>query len=176
MYDDDNLKRHPLPLHVAALIAGQGGFKDGELITHDWLNTQLEISKPQGAISAEEWDAYGWKRMSLIEALKKQLLEKYGRVLNSETGEGYRLLPREQHVQYVVLSLDREWSRTTTRGLEILVHTETNDFTPTKRAEYSDAHARLTRLAHKTGIDIDALKSKCLPNPESDKKPKGKKP
>lgn len=91
---------------AAELFAGKYSF--GALIPHDELLAALNLPKPTGRITVEEYEAWRLSVLAQQDALAAFLLEERNMLLVSVQGQGYRVCEPEKQTEH---ALDRGMKR-----------------------------------------------------------------
>lgn len=133
------------------------GFKQGDVVPHDWLEQHFGIDKlddDKPLLPAEYSERqFAWLRN--IEAFRSELLETHQIYLSSVHGEGYRIVPPTEQTALAQERFERDAKKSFRKAATVLKHVRLAELTESERKENLDAVARLAMLRgmHKTALE-----------------------
>ena len=124
------------------------GFKDGDIITHDWLQEHLGFERiDDGAmLTAQEHKERSFKWLQHVEAFKAEMLEHHRILLVSVHGEGYRVAPPAEQTGLAMAKFETEVKTSFRRAGTRIKHVRHEALTEDQRKENVDAIAKLSML------------------------------
>lgn len=141
-----------LPLHprwkqaVFDFLADK--FQDGDIVTHDWLETHLGFDRlaDDAVLTAQEHKERSFRWLQHIEAFKAELLEGHRVLLVSVHGEGYRVAPPAEQTALAMTKFASEVKMSFRRAGSRIKHIRFEALTDDQRKENVDAVAKLSML------------------------------
>jgi hypothetical protein len=124
------------------------GFREGDLVTHAWLEDHFGMAKlieDQPMLPAD-WGARQFEWLRNIEAFRTELLEEHQIFLSSVFGQGYRLVPPREQTAIAQDKFEREAKRSYRKAATTLKHVQVEKLTEVERRENLDAIARIAML------------------------------
>ncbi|AHB77599.1 MULTISPECIES: hypothetical protein [Pandoraea] len=124
------------------------GFKDGDILTHEWLESHFGMSAiaADEALTQAQFQERQFAWLQNIESFRAELLEKHQIHLASVYGEGYRITPAREQTAIAQERFDREATKAYRRAAETLKHVRLDQLSESERKENSDAIAKLAML------------------------------
>jgi hypothetical protein len=116
-------------------------FRDGDLVSHEWLKWALDLPEPQG--TAEEARQAQITRMNRTQDFMQRLLESRQIALESVTGQGYRIVPPNEQAGYAAEVASRHIDKGLRKGRNILSNTRVTQLTAEERRRHDDAAAKM---------------------------------
>ena len=115
-------------------------FKDGDLVSHDWLHMALDINdkaiKDNAFVVVER-----------MESLKAILLDGYQIALQNVRGKGYRLVPPHEQARYAADEASRYMAKGLKKADSLLTHTRQDALTTDERKRHTDTQVRIAALS-----------------------------
>lgn len=133
------------------------GFKEGDIISHAWLERHFEMA-PLDAdqpILQADWSTRQFAWLRNIEAFRSELLEKHQIFLGNVIGQGYRLVPPREQTSVAQDKFERDARKSYRKAATVLKNVRLNELSDSERKENIDAIARLAMLRgmHKTALE-----------------------
>ena len=119
------------------------GFKDGDMLSHSWLEFNLEMPQPRSLSDVRECQ---WIALSRVESFKMEMLTKHSICLANVYGEGYRVVPPAEQATYAMIKTVKEVSRALERGSNIINHTRLKDLDTDQIRRHSDAQNKMASM------------------------------
>lgn len=132
----------------AVVAIASDRFQYGDLITHDEMDSLIDVVKPAGQVNAKKWQEYQVKRMSSIESLKKDLLTQHNICLASDRGKGYLILQPKDQTKFAVSESDKEIRKSLSIAKRRLLNVDHQALDAEQRRENIDAIVRTAAIAH----------------------------
>lgn len=133
------------------------GFKEGDLVSHAWLEEHFGMQKldEDKPLLPADWNARQFEWLRNIEAFRTELLEEHQVFLSNVLGQGYRLVPPREQTAVAQEKFEREAKRSYRKAAATLKHVRVESLTEAERKENLDAIARIAMLRgmHKTALD-----------------------
>lgn len=83
--------------NVERAIVNDKRWSYGDLISHDELNELLHLPQPSACERADVYQDWQLRRLQQVDALRKHMLREHAMLLDTEVGEGLRIvIPAEQ--------------------------------------------------------------------------------
>lgn len=131
-------------VQIAVELFFEEGFKDGEIVSHDWLKTVLDIPTPE---SIADVTRVSFLTLSRVEELKATLLEKHNIFLASARGLGYVVVPPRAQAAMAsgkaITAIHKEMAA----ALSILRHTRTEELDASEAKRHTDVQVKMQALA-----------------------------
>lgn len=124
---------------VDALL--EDAFADGDLISHEWLRSNLGITK--SLINADPFIL-----LSRVEELKSVLLKDHGIALQNVRGQGYRIVPPAEQAEYAAKEASRYIQKGLLRAKDLLENTRTAALDSAERKRHTDTSLRMAALSN----------------------------
>jgi hypothetical protein len=115
-------------------------FKDGDLISHDWLRMALDINAR--AIKKNEFIL-----LERMEAFKTALLETHQIALQNVRGKGYRLVPPSEQARYAAEELAHYMKKGFKKADSLLTNTRCDQLSTDERRRHTDTQIRVAALS-----------------------------
>jgi DNA-binding winged helix-turn-helix (wHTH) protein len=116
------------------------GFRDGDLVSHDYLRHLLDIN--DAAVHRNEFVI-----LERMEALKTVLLEGHKIALQNVRGRGYRIVPPAEQARFAAEEAARLMSKGLRKSNRLLEHTRLDALDTDERKRHTDTQVRLAALA-----------------------------
>lgn len=130
---------------VASLI-DNGGHTYGSTITHDEMRQALDLPKPSGRLSADEYERWRLELMTQVDAFSEHLLVERAMCLKSVHGVGYLIVEPAKQTEFAVKKGRKKIRNELQRMASRLSFINYNALTIDQRRENADAVARLAFL------------------------------
>lgn len=117
----------------------QEGFKDGDLVSHDWLRWALAINDQ--AVKENEFVL-----LERMEAIKTALLKENKIALQNVRGKGYRVVPPSEQARYAAEEASRHIQKGVKRADDLLKHTRMDALDHEERRRHTDTETRMASL------------------------------
>lgn len=130
-------------IETAVSLFLQEEFKDGDVVSHEWLKTYLEIPDPE---SLDQVQRIQFLLLSRVEEFKKSLLEDHKIALESVRGIGYRIVPPNEQAAFAVTEAAKQIQKGIERGLSVLCHARLNEMDAESHKRHIDAQTRMSGL------------------------------
>lgn len=128
-------------------------FKDGDLISHEWLKWALDINQRD----MQENEFLLLERMELFKA---ELLTVHQVALQNVRGRGYRIVPPAEQARFAAEEAARYMKKGFRKADSLLTHTRRDVLSSDERKRHTDTEIRLASLkgmASKGRRDVFAL-------------------
>jgi hypothetical protein len=126
----------------------EAGFKEGDVITHEWLEAHFgmdALSDDEPLMLADYQERqFTWLRN--IESFRSELLEVHQIFLSSVHGEGYRIVPPYEQTGLAQEKFERDASKAYRKAANTLKNVRLVELTDAQRKENADAIAKLSML------------------------------
>jgi hypothetical protein len=124
------------------------GFKEGDVITHAWLEEhfgmkELDEDKPMKPADFQERQ-FEWLRN--MEAFRSELLQVHQIFLSSVHGEGYRIVPPREQTALAQEKFERDAGKAYRKAAVTLKNVRLCELTDDERKSNTDAIAKLAML------------------------------
>lgn len=116
------------------------GFKDGELVSHDWLAHALDL--PANASREAQFVI-----MERVEQFKEALLVGHKIYLVSERGRGYKVVPPSDQCFVAATHAMREIQRQFRKCRKVLKHTRTELLNADEARRHTDTEVKVAALS-----------------------------
>lgn len=126
-------------LEVAVTKYLERGYKDGDLISHDWLAWALDL--PTTADREAQFVI-----MDRVEQFKAALLVGHSVYIVSARGEGYRIVPPSDQAFVATTQAMREVRRQFRKCQRVLEHTRMSELTADESRRHLDAQVKVAAL------------------------------
>lgn len=147
-------KKEKWSVQIAVDLFFDEGFKDGDVVSHDWLKTVLDIPVPESIADVQR---VAFLTLSRVEELKVTLLEQHNIFLANSRGHGYVVVP--PRAQALIASgkalgaIHKELSS----ALGVLHHTRLEELSDIEAKRHTDVQVKMSALSGlvaKKGRDI----------------------
>lgn len=138
------------------------GFKDGDLISKDWLIFALQVPT-----KGEDVDKIMFMFMNRFIAFRDYLLLGRKIAIENVRGKGYRIVPPNEQAQLAADEALKLIRKGLTKGETIAANTRVNELTNDEAARHTDMQIKLAGLAQMMGRqkkDILGMAQKHLTN------------
>lgn len=115
-------------------------FKDGDIVSWDWLHMTLEIN--DAAMKANQFVL-----VERIEALKSALLEEYQIALQNVRGKGYRIIPPAEQALFAAQEASRYLAKGLKKADNLLENTRQEVLTTQEKKRHTDTQVRIAALS-----------------------------
>jgi len=120
------------------------GFKDGDMLSHEWIKYALNIPYPKSLDAAEEVQ---WILLQRVEAFKDFLLTERKIALKTIRGKGYWIVPPADQAQVAAEESMRAIRRGLEKGGKIMENTRLDGLDEQERRRHTDASIRLNGIS-----------------------------
>lgn len=120
------------------------GFRDGDLLSRDWLTYALDI--PPARTLKEAADIQ-WMTLNRVEAFKELMLVERKIALRTERGHGYRVLPPADQAEHAAREAMGLMLKGMEKGAKIMRNTRTELLTDTEKRRHTDTEIRLAGIS-----------------------------
>lgn len=131
---------------VASFLSS--GFNDGDMVSHEWLEFNLELPTPKTLKDVRDCQ---WIALSRVEALKSELLKRHNICLANVYGQGYRVVPPAEQGEYALRKTVKEVSKAIERGSNILNHTRLKDLSVDEMKKHTDIQVKMAAISEMAG-------------------------
>lgn len=128
-------------LESAVELFFQDGFKDGDLISNDWIAYAIDVPS-QRTLTQEEL----FERFSRIEALKSTLLQDHQVALQNVRGKGYRVVPPAEQARYAAEEAAKYMKKGLRKAEALLNNTRMDSLTDDQKRRHTDTVVRMAAL------------------------------
>lgn len=115
------------------------GFKDGDLVSHDFLKHLLEIN--ESALRHNEFVL-----LERMESLKTVLLEGHQIALQNVRGRGYRIVPPAEQARFAAEEASRLMAKGMKKASRLIENTRIDALDTDERKRHTDTQVRLAAL------------------------------
>lgn len=136
-------KVHPIWKDAASKVVEQ--FKEGDMISMDWLHRHFDIQKPE-VCSFDAFQKYQFELMAATDGFKNELLEVYQIAIANVRGEGYRILPPNQQTGYAEKKFLGDIGKSVRKAASILSNINFDRLDDKERKENADAKGRIAAI------------------------------
>lgn len=119
------------------------GFKDGDMLSRDWICHALDIPPIR---SLDDADRVQWLTLSRVEAFKDHLLTRRNIALRTARGQGYIVVPPSEQAEYAAREAMAMVQKGLQKGSKIMQHTRIDALTDDEKRRHTDAEVRLSGL------------------------------
>lgn len=139
------------------------GFKDGEVVSREWLLWALDIPAARSVAQVTEIQ---WMLMERIEQLKSVLLHEHQILLANVRGKGYLVVPPQDQAKYAVSVSLKEVRKALSKGRDMLENTRVSELSNHERQRHADAHVKLSAIGEMFGRQKRDIFKLFKPQPE----------
>lgn len=119
-------------------------FKDGDLLSRDWIAHALDIPPVRTLQDAERIQ---WMTLARVEAFKEYLLTERKVALRTARGQGYVVIPPSQQAEYAAREAMSLVHKGLQKGAKIMENTRMDSLTDSEKRRHTDAELRLSGLS-----------------------------
>lgn len=119
-------------------------FKDGDLLSRDWIAHALDIPPVRTLQDAERIQ---WMTLARVEAFKEYLLTERKVALRTARGQGYVVIPPSQQAEYAAREAMGLVQKGLRKGAKIMENTRLDALTDSQKRRHTDAELRLSGLS-----------------------------
>lgn len=116
------------------------GFKDGGLISHEWLDWALDMPAPA---TVAEYEKARWEERNRLKSFFTYLMEERCIVVANVWGEGYRIVPPDDQAGFAIHALTRAINKSLSKTQRILAHARFDEMSDEGARRHVDAQARV---------------------------------
>lgn len=116
------------------------GFKDGDLISHDWLHYALDVDSAEAAKEP-------FLILERVESFKNELLTTHHIALQSIRGKGYRIVPAAEQARFAAEQAAHYISKGLIKSQALLENTRREDLTTAELKRHTDTEVRMSALS-----------------------------
>lgn len=135
------------------------GFKEGDIISFDWLYDHFSLPRPSNLSTIEEFKESQWKFRAEFEAFEKELLVTHLVALDNVKSVGYRIVPTTEQTRWAWREGMKEINKGMRRLGKRITFIDDTRLSPAQLKENNDAQARLASLS------VMMNKTRRLPKP-----------
>ena len=118
-------------------------FKDGDILSHDWIHWALDIPPFSSTLTQKDVQFILLQR---FDAFRDYLLIQRKIWLQNVRGSGYRVVPPNEQAQVAAEEAMRLIRRGLDKGDRILTHTRFSEMTNEEAARHTNTHIRISGL------------------------------
>lgn len=116
------------------------GFRDGDLVSHEWLKWALDLPEPSNLAEAKRAE---FTALSRREDFKARLLEEKQVALENVYGKGYRVVPPNEQAGFAADTAAAHIDKGLRVGRRIAENTRVRELTADERRKHDDALAKM---------------------------------
>lgn len=116
------------------------GFKDGDLVSHEWLKWALKLPEPQ---TLEEAKRCQFTTLARVEDFKDRLLTERQIALQTVRGEGYRVVPPKEQASFAAETAVGYVEKGLRVGRRIIANTRMGALNTEERRQHDDTAAKM---------------------------------
>lgn len=143
MLGADQNDSHAAIVEHALRLFFEEDFKDGDLISVEWLEWALAITKPK---TVEEVQERSFQLLSRFEDFRNTLLVNHQIALQNVRGKGYRIVPPEEQAEHAARVALGYIKKGISKGSHILRHARLDAMSTAARARHTDAQIKMAAL------------------------------
>lgn len=119
-------------------------FKDGDLLSRDWIAHALDIPPIRSVQDAERVQ---WMTLARVEAFKEYLLVERKVALRTARGQGYVVIPPSEQAEFAAREAMGLVQKGLRKGAKIMENTRLDALTDSQKRRHTDAELRLSGLS-----------------------------
>lgn len=119
-------------------------FKDGDLLSRDWISHALDIPPIRSVQDAERIQ---WMTLARVEAFKEYLLVERKVALRTARGQGYVVIPPSEQAEFAAREAMGLVQKGLRKGTKIMENTRLDALTDSQKRRHTDAELRLSGLS-----------------------------
>jgi hypothetical protein len=123
-----------------------GGFKEGDVITKEWLEEHFSMPALKEPMTLAEFQARQFAWLRNTDSFRSTLLETHQIALQTIPGDGYRVVPPAEQTAIAQAKFEREATKAYRRAALTLKNVQVDKLTDAQRKENTDAIAKLSML------------------------------
>ena len=135
------------PLWKQAAVDAIQAFAYGEIIPHEWIRDNLELSRPDQEMTHRQFNDLALDSLRKIEAFKDEMLNHHARYLVSIRGIGYKIIEPPHQTNAAMKKCHNEIHRSMTNAMKALVNVNESMLSLEEARENSEAKGKLAYLA-----------------------------
>ena len=116
---------------------------DGDVVSHEWLQTYLKIPTPETVAEAK---TVQWLTLRRVDEFRDILLYKYKIALDNIHGIGYRLVPPSQQAEFAIHKAVKHIKKGIGDAIELLEHTRMDELELDQKKRHIDAQVKMIGL------------------------------
>ena len=140
----NNVTILPISAHATKLIVKRYDY--GDIVPMDELYKMLEVEMPKGRITSKEHQVITFKRLDLVEDVKKRLLEEHSILFKNIRSEGYALVTPEEQSSVVLDHMDSKIKKHLIKAIAGITNIRHDLLTEQQRQEHLRATGRVTGI------------------------------
>jgi hypothetical protein len=122
------------------------GFKDGDIIEHDFLYAALGLDKPAEDTPWKKAQRINLLYMDAVIDIRDYFICEYDTMLASVHGKGYMVVPPGEQTSVSMLEVHDKIRKALQRGATNVSHVRLSELSDEQIRENADARCRLSRL------------------------------
>ena len=140
---DESKKNHVEWLDNAVSAFDEGDHKDGDLLSHDWMQWALMLPQPRNIGEARECQFVVLHR---VDTFRDYLLTERNTALQNVRGHGYRIVPPNEQARYAAETALAQVVKGLSRGRKLMTHTRVALLTDDEKKRHIDTEVRLSGI------------------------------
>jgi len=120
-------------------------FKEGDLLTMDWIHTNFKIKKPTAG-TFDSFQKYQFEFLAAMDGFKNELLEIHQIAIANVRGEGYRILQPKEQTGYSEKKFIDDMKKSVKKAVSILSNIKFDCLSDQERKENADAKGRIAAV------------------------------
>lgn len=148
---------HTSWLERAAHIYDEGGYKDGDILSHDWIRYALDVPEPKTLKEAERTQ---WVLLTRLDTFRDWLLTERKTALQSVRGEGYWIVPPSEQARVAAVECMRLVKKGLRNADKVLTNVRLADMDDEAKRRHTDTQVRIAgigQMMKKQRRDVFAL-------------------
>ena len=141
----NNITILPISAHATKLIVEQYDY--GDIVSMDDLYKMLETEMPEGKITHLAYQRITFKRLELVEDVKKRLLEDHSILFKNVRSEGYALVMPEEQSSVVLDCMDSKIKKHMLKAAAGVTNIRMDLLNEDQRQENINARTRISGVA-----------------------------
>lgn len=130
-------------MEAAIAAFDKEAFKDGDLISHEWLDWALDMPVPA---TVAEYDKVRWEERQRLRAFFQYLMEERRIIAANVWGEGYRIVPPDDQAAFAIDKLNKEVNKSLSKAQQILTHARLEEMSHDNARRHTDSQNRVAGL------------------------------
>ena len=116
-----------------------GGFHDGDLLSHDWIMFLLDVTDRD--IQADRFIL-----LDRMDAFRQELLRTHRIALANVRGKGYRIVPPDEQAEFAARTMSDHITRGMQKASDLLQYTRREALDVTAARRHTDTEVRVAAL------------------------------
>jgi len=134
---------HTSWLDRAARLYDEGGHKDGDILSHEWIKYAIDIPEPK---SLQDVDRIQWVMLTRMDAFRDWLLTERKTALQSVRGEGYWIVPPSEQARVAAVDCMKQVKRGLRNADKVLTHVRLAEMDDDARRRHTDTQIRISGI------------------------------